>query len=227
MDNFDLRKYLSNNILLEKKLTDREQKIVDDILDVAYGDVTESKKEALEKMKKYARKGLLTVAIISTVCSTIGCQKDEIEPIYQQTQSQAQDPMNVVGTWKGTLEVSITDATDEGDYNPRTGEGWEKETLENYKGAGEITISNRYGTYQVSLKTPGGYKNPGTWNPYGYSLEVVDHDKFGPEARIDKKDYTTSDYGYLVRGSDKIVFYYLHNQFQSNYRVKIKFQHNF
>lgn len=70
MDNFDLKKYLSNNLLLmEEKLSPQEQEIANDILSV-----TEGFNDIMDKIKSYVKKGVLTLAIISTVVSSLQAQ---------------------------------------------------------------------------------------------------------------------------------------------------------
>jgi len=69
MDNFDLRKYLAEGKLFEEELSNQEQDIVDDILSV-----TEGVNDILNKMKVYAKKGLLTLAVISSVLGQLQAQ---------------------------------------------------------------------------------------------------------------------------------------------------------
>ena len=69
MNNFDLRKYLAENPLLKEGLSNQEQDIVDDILSV-----TEGLNDILNKMKGYAKKGLLTLAIVTSVVGQLKAQ---------------------------------------------------------------------------------------------------------------------------------------------------------
>jgi hypothetical protein len=103
MDNFDLKKYLVNNPLLEKKLTPKEQAIVDDILGSVNSEIDESLKDAKNKMKQYAKKGLLTTAIITAVCGTISCGKDILEPLPSNNPPiTTVTPVNYADTIAGT-----------------------------------------------------------------------------------------------------------------------------
>jgi hypothetical protein len=70
-DNFDLKKYLANNPLLENKLSSQEQDIVDDILSVSEGI-----KDIMDKIKSYAKKGLLTAVILTAIVSQLKAQGD-------------------------------------------------------------------------------------------------------------------------------------------------------
>ena len=66
MDNFNLRKYLANNPLLNEGLSNKEQMVVDDILSV-----TEGPKDVYNKLVSYGKKGMMSLAIIASVLT--GC----------------------------------------------------------------------------------------------------------------------------------------------------------
>jgi len=68
-DTFNLVEYLSKNILLENKLSPEEQDIVDDILSV-----NEGFEDIMNKIKSYAKKGLLTTAILFAVINQLKAQ---------------------------------------------------------------------------------------------------------------------------------------------------------
>jgi hypothetical protein len=111
MDNFDLKKYLINNPLLEKKLTPKEQDIVDDILGTIDDNIEESLKDAKDKMRQYAKKGLLNAAIIAAVCGTISCDKDILEPIPSDNPPITTTTVNYADTIAGTY-LGIFEGTD-------------------------------------------------------------------------------------------------------------------
>lgn len=69
---FDLKKYLAKNPLLSEGLSNQEQDIVDDILSV-----TEGVNDIINKLKSYAKKGLLTAAIISSVVGQLQAQNQD------------------------------------------------------------------------------------------------------------------------------------------------------
>jgi len=71
MKNFDLTKYLSNNPLLNEGLSNQEQDIIDDILSV-----NEDLESIKDKLKDYAKKGLITVSIMTSVCGTVSCDSE-------------------------------------------------------------------------------------------------------------------------------------------------------
>ena len=66
---FNLKKYLAEGKLFKEELSNQEQDIVDDILSV-----TEGVNDILSKMKVYAKKGLLTLAVISSVLGQLQAQ---------------------------------------------------------------------------------------------------------------------------------------------------------
>ena len=66
MNNFDLTKYLANNPLLKEGLSSKEQMVVDDILSV-----TEGPKDVYNKLVSYGKKGLISLAVLSSVL--VGC----------------------------------------------------------------------------------------------------------------------------------------------------------
>lgn len=99
---FDLRQFLSENRLLSdskqlnenKELTPGEQEIVDDILNSVNEGMFD---DVLEKVKKYARRGVLTATMIATILGS---------PNF--TQAQKQDIQNVTQI-EMTSQQSSTD----------------------------------------------------------------------------------------------------------------------
>lgn len=77
MTQFDLKKYLAKNILLERELSAQEQAIVDDILKNINENIEESMQDVGEKMKQYAKKGLLSAAIVASVCGVVSCKNND------------------------------------------------------------------------------------------------------------------------------------------------------
>ena len=95
MENFDLKKYLAEGRLLkenqdaldeidnETKLSDKEQKAVNDILSSLNEGSTDG---ILSKMKNYAKKGLLTLAMVASVAQGLQAQdipQNDIDKIQQ------------------------------------------------------------------------------------------------------------------------------------------------
>jgi len=88
--NFNLVEYLSNNILLENKLTPEEQEIVDDILSVSEG-----LKDIMDKIKSYSKKGLLTATVLFAIISQLNVQGQT------QLANQVQDTIG----WRKSVNV--------------------------------------------------------------------------------------------------------------------------
>ena len=84
-DNFNLVEYLSKNILLENELSPKELDIVDDILSV-----NEGFEDIMNKIKSYAKKGLLTITILITVINQLNAsgQTDIANQVKQVTQQE-------------------------------------------------------------------------------------------------------------------------------------------
>ena len=95
MDNFDLKKYLAENRLLKEttKLTPQEKEIFDDITSSLNEGMFD---DVLEKVKKYARKGLMTVALLSALAA----------PNLGFSQAQQQQLKDVAQTEMSTNEIS-------------------------------------------------------------------------------------------------------------------------
>tara|TARA_R110000803_G_C11775627_1_gene295881 strand:- start:42 stop:548 length:507 start_codon:yes stop_codon:yes gene_type:complete len=77
MNNFDLTKYLATNPLLNEVLSNKEQAIVDDILKGMDLNIEESMLDVGKKMKQYAKKGLLSAAIVASVCGMVSCENND------------------------------------------------------------------------------------------------------------------------------------------------------
>ena len=77
MGNFDLKKYLANNPLLNEGLSSQEQDIVNDILKGMDLNIEESMLDVGKKMKQYAKKGLLSAAIVASVCGMVSCENND------------------------------------------------------------------------------------------------------------------------------------------------------
>ncbi len=95
---FDLRTYLNNNPLLtEEKLSSDEQNIVDDILSV-----NEGFNDIMDKIKSYAKKGLLTTAILMSV---VGSLKAQNQPELANQVEKAATELTITPAKKSGEEV--------------------------------------------------------------------------------------------------------------------------
>jgi hypothetical protein len=133
MDNFDIKKFLIENKITaasqdvakvkdsekSSELSDKEQDIVDDILgSMNEGSLDENFDAVLDKVKRYAKKGLMTAAIVGSLLSSMNINAQQATQIKQaanitattNTKQQANKLKDGKFTYKGTI-TSVYDKT--------------------------------------------------------------------------------------------------------------------
>ena len=135
--NFHLTKYLAEGKLYEEKLPTQEQDIIDDILSV-----TEGLNDIISKMKGYAKKGLLTVAIITSVVGQLKAQGQNDLANQVEKQSTELITTSIPKSKEFGITMPFRKLTHELDFDSKAGKFFQSQTWKKSKNQPEVKRVN-------------------------------------------------------------------------------------